>query len=77
MRCQKRELNLLLLQRLLKFYKKREAYLQNTNLIFCPGNLRDAGGECHVKPDGLLIWEQDDKELTLLLLNTGTHSDLF
>ena len=33
--------------------------------------------ECHIKPDWLLIWEQNDKELTLLLLNTGTHSDLF
>ena len=33
--------------------------------------------ECHIKPDWLLIWQQDDKELTLLLLNTGTHSDLF
>lgn len=33
--------------------------------------------ECHIKPDWLLIWKQDDKELTLLLTNTGTHSDLF
>lgn len=33
--------------------------------------------ECHIKPDWLFIWLQDDKELTLLLINTGTHSDLF
>lgn len=33
--------------------------------------------ECHIKPDWLLIWEQNDKELILLFLNTGTHSDLF
>lgn len=33
--------------------------------------------ECHIAPDWLLIWQQDDKELTLLLTNTGTHSDLF
>ena len=33
--------------------------------------------ECHIKPDWLLIWLQDDNELTLLLTNTGTHSDLF
>ena len=33
--------------------------------------------ECHIKPDWLLVWLQDDKELTLLLTNTGTHSDLF
>lgn len=33
--------------------------------------------ECHIKPDWLLVWLQDDQELTLLLTNTGTHSDLF
>lgn len=33
--------------------------------------------ECHIKPDWLLIWLQDDKELILILMNTGTHSDLF
>lgn len=33
--------------------------------------------ECHIKPDWLLIWEQNDTELILLFLNTGTHSDLF
>lgn len=33
--------------------------------------------ECHIKPDWLLIWQQDDNSLTLLMMNTGTHSDLF
>ena len=33
--------------------------------------------ECHLKPDGLMIWEQSDTELTLLFTGTGTHSDLF
>ena len=33
--------------------------------------------ECHIKPDWLLIWEQNDDKLTLLFLTTGTHSDLF
>lgn len=33
--------------------------------------------ECHIEPDWLLIWEQNDCELTLLLLTTGTHSDIF
>ncbi len=33
--------------------------------------------ECHIKPDWLLIWLQDDNELTLLFINTGSHSDLF
>jgi len=33
--------------------------------------------ECHIKPDWLLIWQQNDTELVLLFMNTGTHSDLF
>ena len=33
--------------------------------------------ECHIKPDWLLVWEQNDQELILLMLNTGTHSDIF
>ena len=33
--------------------------------------------ECHISPDWLMLWDQDDEKLTLLLLDTGTHSDLF
>ena len=33
--------------------------------------------ECHLMPDWLLIWEQNEKELTLYFMDTGTHSDLF
>lgn len=33
--------------------------------------------ECHIKGDWLLIWEQNDTELTLLFTGTGTHADLF
>jgi len=33
--------------------------------------------ECHIKPDWLLVWQQNDKEVILILLDTGTHSDLF
>jgi len=33
--------------------------------------------ECHIKFDWLLVWQQNDAELTLLFTNTGTHSDLF
>ena len=33
--------------------------------------------ECHIQPNWLMTWEQHDKELTLLFLETGTHADLF
>ena len=38
---------------------------------------RNGQWECHIRPDWLLIWEQHDTELILVMLNTGTHSDLF
>ena len=33
--------------------------------------------ECHINSDWLLVWEQSDEELVLVLIDTGTHSDLF
>ena len=33
--------------------------------------------ECHIEPDWLMTWNQNDTELTLLFLQTGTHADLF
>lgn len=33
--------------------------------------------ECHIQPDWLLVWKQEKLELTLVMLNTGTHADLF
>ena len=33
--------------------------------------------ECHIRPDWLLIYQYNDNELLLLLINTGSHSDLF
>lgn len=33
--------------------------------------------ECHITSDWLLLWSQEEEELTLLLLDTGTHSDVF
>lgn len=32
--------------------------------------------ECHIEPNWLMVWLQNDTELTLLFLRTGTHSDL-
>lgn len=33
--------------------------------------------ECHIEPDWLLLYRQDEKELMLFLFRTGSHSDLF
>lgn len=33
--------------------------------------------ECHIQPDWLLVYSVKDDTLTLELIRTGTHSDLF
>ena len=33
--------------------------------------------ECHIKPDWLLIYLANDEEQLIILVDTGTHSDLF
>lgn len=33
--------------------------------------------ECHIQPDWLLIYLVEDDILTLTLVDTGTHADLF
>ena len=33
--------------------------------------------ECHIQPDWLMVWEQNNEQMYLLFMQTGTHSDLF
>lgn len=33
--------------------------------------------ECHIQPDWLLIYLRENNVLTLTLVDTGTHADLF
>ncbi|HAH60771.1 MAG TPA: type II toxin-antitoxin system mRNA interferase toxin, RelE/StbE family [Treponema sp.] len=33
--------------------------------------------ECHIKPDWLLLYYKDENVLTLTLIDTGKHSDIF
>lgn len=33
--------------------------------------------ECHIESDWLLVWQQDDDRLILLMVDNGSHSDIF
>lgn len=75
-RCAKRNYNLDALDEVL-------AYLENPGKLprihkahLLSGNYKGYW-ECHVKPDWLLIWRQNDKTKIIELVRTGTHSDLF
>ncbi len=76
LRCEKRGFNIDLLKETMSILEKT-GKLPNK---YKPHKLlgKYAGCmECHIKPDWLLIWQQNNNNLTLLFLNTGTHSDLF
>jgi mRNA interferase YafQ len=75
LRCKMQGLNLALLKEVMSILA------QNGNLPnkYKPHKLSGKYSgcwECHIKPDWLLIWQQNDNQLTLLFLNTGSHSYL-
>jgi mRNA interferase YafQ len=74
--CKKRNYDLTLLKKVIdllqidgKLPLKYKPHKLSSNYADC--------WECHIKSDWLLVWKQNDEELTLLFTNTGTHSDLF
>ncbi len=75
-RCQKRGLDLQLILDAIALLKTTGTLPMSYRPHKLSGN-RDGQWECHIEPDWLMIWEQNDMELTLLFLQTGTHSDLF
>jgi mRNA interferase YafQ len=78
--CYKRNLDLNLLENVIVKLAKDEALSENNFLHPLKGYKKiqnEEVMECHIHPDWLLVWTQNDTELTLLLTNTGTHSDLF
>ena len=42
-----------------------------------PQKKSDKVMECHIESDWLLVWIQNNAVLTLMLFDTGSHSDLF
>ncbi|MBR1878936.1 MAG: type II toxin-antitoxin system YafQ family toxin [Paludibacteraceae bacterium] len=75
-RCQKRGLNIAKLQEAIRILEKEGAL----PIQYKPHKLSSqyvGDWECHIEPNWLLVWRQNDTELTLLFLYTGTHSDLF
>ena len=74
-KCQKRGFDL---ERLRKVLSQLE--MGNLSSEYHPHNLSGRLAnvwECHVSPDWLLLWEQNEEDLILLMIDTGTHSDVF
>lgn len=75
-KCVKRGLAVELLKEVLAFLSEDGMVPQKYRPHKLSGNFSSCW-ECHIQSDWLLIWQRNDNELTLLLVDTGTHSDLF
>jgi mRNA interferase YafQ len=75
-RCFKRGLDLSLLETAISILELTGNLPSNYKPHPLKGNFTNSM-ECHIQPDWLLIWEQNDDELILLFMSTGSHSDLF
>ena len=74
--CKKRGYNMELIQKVISILSNTGKLPAKYKPHKLSGNYENCW-ECHIKGDWLLIWMQNDQELTLLFTNTGTHSDLF
>jgi len=74
--CKKRGLNLKLIDDLILHLEKHGAVPLKHKPHILSGDY-DGIWECHIKPDWLLLWKQDEEIKLISLTRTGTHSDLF
>lgn len=74
--CQKRGLDLHKLQTVLQLLSEGKPLPAKYRQHKLSGDFAGCR-ECHIQPDWLLLWQQDDDMLILLLIDTGTHSDIF
>lgn len=75
-RCRKRGYNMQLIQDAMTLLAATGSLPEQYRPHKLSGNLQGIW-ECHIQPDWLMLWEQNDTELILLFTGTGTHSDLF
>jgi mRNA interferase YafQ len=75
-RCIKRNYDLSPLEMVVSFLESNGKLPPHFKFHILSDNYSDCR-ECHLKPDWLLIWRQNDELLEIELLRTGTHSDLF
>jgi mRNA interferase YafQ len=75
-RCKKRNYKIPLLENAMRLLREKGEVPPILNPHKLSGNYKGLW-ECHLTPDWLLIWKQDDELREIFLERTGTHSDLF
>lgn len=74
--CAKRGLDMHKLQDVLKILSTGSALPPKYKQHKLTGNFAGCW-ECHIQPDWLLLWKQYDEQLELIMVDTGSHSDIF
>ena len=74
--CQKRGYDISLIHKAIEILVENGCLPSKYNPHILHGN-HDGEWEAHIESDWLMTWKQNNQELTLLLLTTGTHSDIF
>lgn len=75
-RCKKRNYDFSILKKVISLLTEKGTLSEKYKPHKLSGNY-DSRWECHIKPDWLLIWKQDDTKKEIYPERTGTHSDLF
>jgi mRNA interferase YafQ len=75
-RCTKRSLDMDALGEVVEILERSGKLSRNYKPHLLSGNY-NGYWECHIKPDWLLIWRQNNQIKVIELVRTGTHSDLF
>lgn len=75
-KCYKRGLNIEILREVIRSLETTGKVDSRHKPLKLSGNYAGCW-ECHLQNDWLLVWRQDDDRLILLLLDTGSHSDVF
>lgn len=75
-RCAKRNLDLDVLAKVVEILERNGKLSHNYKPHLLSGNY-NGYWECHLKPDWLLIWRQNDQLKVIELVRIGTPSDLF
>ncbi len=74
--CKKRGLNLNLLHSIFDVLEKEGKLTKEYKPHVLGGNYK-GNWECHILPNWLLIWLQNDTTKEIVYVRTGSHSDLF
>ncbi|NPD81748.1 type II toxin-antitoxin system YafQ family toxin [Prevotella sp. PINT] len=78
-RCYKRGLPMAKIAEAIRLLQEHGSLPKEYNPHILHGNYEGLW-ECHINDrnsDWLMVWSQNDTELTLLMLRTGSHADIF